>query len=359
MAKKNTTTVQRDSFVADLADFVTDSPTSWHAVEAVANRLADAGFARLDETGKWSKFRGNDAGFIVRDGAIVAWKAGKKVHAASPARVLGAHSDSPGFVVKPQPQFSVEGWEQVGVEVYGGPLLNSWLDRDLALAGRIVDRDGNEHLLRTEAVARIPQLAIHLDRGVNSGLELDPQRNTQPIIGVAGASYQDLVSQAAGVAADKIFGSEIRLVDTQEPARIGAHHELFASGRLDNLSSVYAGLEALVTTEPAADEIAVLAVFDHEEVGSATRAGADGPVLLDVLERLLSSLGADREALARSRARSWVLSADAGHAVHPNYTDKHDPNVRPLAGQGPILKVNAKQRYASDAFGEALWKPGV
>ena len=271
--------------------------------------------------------------------------------------MLGAHTDSPGFVVKPQPDFTAHGWAQLGVEVYGGPLINSWLDRDLGVAGRIVTADGAEYLVSTGAVARIPQLAIHLDREANSGLKLDRQRNIQPVIGVAGDSVSlGALLRGHGVDDEQVAGFDLRLFDTQRPERIGAARDFFASPRLDNLSSTFAGLIALIVSEPAPGTIAMCASFDHEELGSESRSGASGPFLADVLERLWTGLGASREDQARALAASWCISADAGHSIHPNYADKHDPNVRPLAGRGPMLKINANQRYASDAHGGALWR---
>lgn len=346
---------ETDSFVSGLADFVTESPSSWHAAAAVAKRLDAAGFHRFDEAAQWTGVAAGTAGYVIRDGAIIAWKLGAAADGASPVRTLGAHSDSPGFLVKPQAQFDFAGWSQVGVEVYGGPLLNSWFDRDLAFAGRLVDRQGREHLVETAPFARIPRLAIHLDRGVNAKLEIDKQRHLQPVIGMAGADFEQIIADAAGLPKSEIVGSDLVLADKEPPARIGAAGELFASARMDNLSSVYAGLDALLATDPADTEIAVLAVFDHEEVGSDTRAGAGGPLYTDVIERLQRALGADDAELARSRSQSWVLSADAGHSIHPNYFEKHDPNVQPLCGQGPMLKLNAQQRYTSDAHGKALW----
>lgn len=347
-----------DDYVEALARYVEASPSSYHAVAEAAERLRAAGFAEHDEAEGWAPLAGGVAGFVLRDGAIIAWRAGAGVSATSPVRVVGCHTDSPGFVLKPQPDFTTEGWAQVAVEVYGGPLLNSWLDRDLALAGRIVTRQGSAHLVRTGAVARIPQLAIHLDREANAGLKLDRQRNTQPVIGVAGAraSAMDLLAEAAGIPAAEIAGVDVRLADAQAPARLGASGELFASPRLDNLSSVFAGLTALLETEPAPGTISVLAAFDHEELGSESRSGASGPFLEEVLGRLFAGLGAGAEERARALAGSWCLSADAGHAVHPNYPERHDPHVRPQPGGGPMLKINANQRYASDAHGAALWR---
>lgn len=360
----------RGDYAAFLSGFVEASPSSYHAVLTAAEVLVASGFTYLDEGASWPALASGEGAFIIRDGALIAWRAGADLTPESPVRVLGCHTDSPGFVLKPQPDFSAEGWAQAGVEIYGGPLLNSWLDRDLEFAGRLVTTDGTEHLTRTGAVARIPQLAIHLDREVNSGLTLDRQRHVQPIIGVAAPdvngidtpSIVELLARGAGVSAIDIAGIDVRLSDTQPPARIGANRELLASGRLDNLSSMVAGLVALTATEPAAGTVSVLAAFDHEELGSETRSGASGPLLADVLARLRSGLtsGLDaREAVdagARAHAASWCLSADAGHAAHPNYPEKHDPRVRPRPGAGPILKINANQRYATDAHGAALWR---
>lgn len=346
----------RDDYIEEFAEFVTASPTSYHAAEAVAEVLLAAGFTELDEAASWPTLQAGARAFTRRDGAIIAWRAGSHLAATSPALVLGCHTDSPGLVLKPNPDFSAKGWAQVGVEVYGGPLLTTWFDRDLAIAGRLVTSDGNVHLMRTEAVARVPMLAIHLDRDGGSALAVDRQRHMQPIIGVGEANVGELLARAAGVAAADVVGADVRLVDTQAPARLGANRELFASPRLDNLSSVYAGLVALVSGGVAPDSIAMLAAFDHEELGSETRSGASGPMLEDVLVRLREGLAANAEQAARAMSLSWCLSADAGHSVHPNYFEKHDPNVQPVAGGGPMLKVNANQRYATDAHGALKWQ---
>ncbi len=399
----------RDGYISAFAEYVSASPSSYHAARAAARLLSEAGFTEYAEADGWEPLASGGRGFVVRDGAIIAWRAGDEVSPVSPVRVLGAHTDSPGFVLKPQPDFTADGWAQAGVEVYGGPLINSWLDRDLGLAGRIVTRAGDEHLVCTDAVARIPQLAIHLDREANSGLTLDRQRHVQPILGLnasgilgegrriharsVGSVRDSTLDGGVGAGADggvqtadarggaisvlrllataiegaagrevqdagvaDIAGVDVRLYDTQPPARIGALGDLFASPRLDNLSSTFAGIVALIETEPAAGTIAVLAAFDHEELGSESRSGACGPFLADVISRLQAGLGATAEDAARGLARSWCLSADAGHSVHPNYPEKHDPRVRPLAGSGPMLKVNGNQRYASDAHGAALWQ---
>lgn len=346
----------RDEYIERFTDFVAASPTSYHAAAAVASALDAAGFAQLHESDAWQPLSPGEGVYTRRDGAIIAWRAGSELTASSPVRVLGSHTDSPGLMLKPQPDFSTRGWAQLGVEVYGGPLLSTWFDRDLAVAGRVVTADGAEHLVRTEAIARVPMLAIHLDRDSGGALTVDRQRHMQPVIGMGSASIGELLAASAGIRVEDIVGADVRLADTQRPARIGVERELFASPRLDNLSSVFASLVALIEGSVADGEIAMLAAFDHEELGSETRSGASGPLLEDVIVRLRAGLGASAEDAARAMAASWCLSVDAGHSVHPNYAEKHDPNVQPLAGHGAMLKVNANQRYATDAHGAAMWQ---
>jgi aspartyl aminopeptidase len=343
--------------IDDLGTFIQASPSSYHAAAEVARRLVEAGYTALDENGTVNGWRevGPGARFvIVRDGAVIAVAIPETAGSATPFRVLGAHTDSPTFKLKPRPAMASHGWLQAAVEVYGGPILASWFDRELELAGRLVTRDGGSHLVRTGPFARIPHLAIHLDREVNSGFTPDRQRDVQPIFGVDGPDVLAHLARAAGTEAAEIVGHDVVAVDSAAPARFGADGSLFAAGRLDNLSSVHAGLTALLRAEPN-DCIAVLAAFDHEELGSESRSGASGPLLAEVLEGVSVALGGDRLDLARTIANSWCLSADAGHAVHPNRPEKHDPTHRPVVGGGPLLKLNANQRYTTDALGSALW----
>ena len=367
----------------DLATFVEASPSSYHAAHEVARRLEAVGFERLDETAAWPRV--GDAGgdgpaggryVVVRDGAVIAWAVPAGASPTTPFAVLGAHTDSPGFKLKPRPSVGREGWWQAGVEIYGGPLLNSWLDRELELAGRLVTADGEEHLVRTGPLLRIPQLAIHLDRAANDGLALDKQQHTQPVWGLAsaggpagsdaagGPSGGDVLAELAhhaGVRASDVAGYDVVVADTQSPRVFGAHDAFLASGRLDNLLSVHAGLVALLEVAGSPDRpvegavIPVLAAFDHEEIGSESRSGASGPFLADVLARVAAGLGGTEEERHRQLASSLCVSSDVGHSVHPNYPERHDPANRPLAGGGPILKINANQRYTTDANGAAAW----
>ncbi|WP_308799153.1 M18 family aminopeptidase [Agromyces silvae] len=353
--------VATDAYVSDFAEFIKASPSSYHAAAEVARRLEAVGFARLDERDAWPTGAGGRV--VVRDGAVIAWVQPESVDASSPFRILGAHTDSPGFKLKPNPSSEAAGLSQANVEVYGGPLLNSWLDRELELAGRLVTVDGAEHLVRTGPMLRIPQLAIHLDREANKGLTLDRQRHVQPIwaAGEPG-DILALLAERAGVTRADVAGHDVLTAATTAPERFGRDDVFFAAGRMDNLTSVYAGLAGLLaaheggTDASAPAHLPVLAAFDHEELGSESRSGAAGPFLEDVLSRIAVGLGASDDERRRAFADSWLLSSDAGHAVHPNYPEKHDPVNRPVLGGGPLLKLNANQRYATDAVGSALWE---
>ncbi|GAA0541325.1 M18 family aminopeptidase [Paractinoplanes ferrugineus] len=342
--------------IDDLGSFIAASPSSYHAAAEVARRLDDAGYATLDERSDWHEIVRPGAKLVlVRDGAVIALALPAQAGPATPFRILGAHTDSPTFKLKPKPALTSNGWLQAGVEVYGGPIIASWFDRELEFAGRLVDRDGIVHLVRTGAFARIPHLAVHLDREVNTGFTPDKQRDTQPIFGVSGPDVLTHLAHLAGLSsAHDVGGFDVVTVDSTPAARFGADDSLFAAARLDNLSSVHAGLTALLRAAPG-PAIAVLAAFDHEEIGSESRSGAAGPLLATVLERVSSALGGTRDDLARAIFASWHLSADAGHAVHPNRPERHDPANRPIAGGGPLLKINANQRYTTDAIGAALW----
>jgi aspartyl aminopeptidase len=350
--------------IHDLARFVEASPSSFHAVAEAARRLDEAGFTQLHEADDWSSPQrkgAKSAGrhYVIRDGSIIAWIRPATATATTPFRILGAHTDSPGFKLKPKPTIGSEGWLQAGVEVYGGPLLNSWLDRELELAGRIAFADGSTALVRTGPFLRFPQLAIHLDREVNDKLTLKRQAHMNPVFGLGDRADADLLGHLAGISgggkASDIAGYDISVADTATPTVFGLDDAFFASGRLDNLSSVHSGLSALLRLGDRHAHIPMFAAFDHEEVGSATRSGASGPFLADVLTRVGAGLGASDTDRMRAFADSWCLSADAGHAVHPNYPERHDPANRPVLNGGPLLKINANQRYATDATGAAEW----
>ncbi|MDF3301017.1 M18 family aminopeptidase [Streptomyces tropicalis] len=346
----------------DLMSFLAASPSPYHAVANAAERLEKAGFRQVAETDAWDGTAGGK--YVLRGGAIVAWYVPEGAAPHTPFRIVGAHTDSPTLRVKPQPDLGAHGWRQVAVEIYGGPLMNSWLDRDLGLAGRLTLRDGSTRLVDVDRpLLRVPQLAIHLDRSVSSeGLKLDKQRHLQPVWGLGSdVDEGDLISfleEEAGLPAGEVAGWDLMVHSVEPPAYLGRDRELLAGPRMDNLLSVHAGTAALAaaaTSGQAPTSIPVLAAFDHEENGSQSDTGADGPLLGNVLERSVFARGGSYEDRARAFAGTVCLSSDTGHAVHPNYAERHDPTHHPRAGGGPILKVNVNNRYATDGSGRAVW----
>ena len=341
------------SHIDDLAAFVAASPTSYHAAAEIASRLEAAAYALVSETEGW---QAGDQQYVVRDGAVIAWRVPGDWRPEHGIRIVGSHTDSPALKLKPNPLMSSAGWQQLGVEVYGGPLLGTWLDRELGLAGRLVTRDGDVHLVSTGPILRVPHLAPHLDRALGDHVQLDRQRHLQPVYAIGeGLDPYRLLLTAAGVPDAELAAYDVFCYPTEPSAVFGGQGEFFASWRLDNLSSVHASLTAFLDDASAGESLAVFAAFDHEEVGSSTRSGASGPFLADVLRRLTLTLGLDEAAHLQALAASSCVSADAGHAVHPNYAELHDPGNRPLPNHGPLLKLNAQQRYASDAVGSAIW----
>ncbi|HEX5565582.1 MAG TPA: M18 family aminopeptidase, partial [Streptomyces sp.] len=356
----------------DLVSFLVASPTPYHAVASAAERLEKAGFQQVAETDVWDG--GSGGRYVLRGGAIIAWYVPEGATAATPFRIVGAHTDSPTLRVKPVPDTGAAGWRQVAVEIYGGTLLNTWLDRDLGLAGRLVLRDGSTRLVNVDRpLLRVPQLAIHLDRQVNDGLKLDRQRHMTPVWGLGESREGDLMeflAEESGLRAADITGWDLMVHSVEPPAYLGRDRELLAGPRMDNLLSVHAGAAALAAVaeqdrgraegrdEGAGGElpyIPVLAAFDHEENGSQSDTGADGPLLGGVLERSVFARGGSYEDRARAFAGTVCLSSDTGHAVHPNYAERHDPTHHPRAGGGPLLKVNVNNRYATDGFGRAVF----
>jgi aspartyl aminopeptidase len=352
--------------VGDLLRFIDRSPTPYHAVAEATRRLAAAGFRALDEGELWELSPG-DARYAIRaGGSLLAFIVGERSPAEAGFHFVGAHTDSPNLRVKPRPELEREGLQQLAMEPYGGVLLHTWLDRDLSLAGRVT-LTGPEGLVTRlvdlrRPLLRMPNLAIHLQRELaTEGLKLNAQTHAVPLLGLAGgASLAELlVAELAAEggpapAARDVVGFDLMAYDVQPATRGGARGELIFAPRLDNLASCHAALTALV----AARETRLppwtngIVLYDHEEVGSRSAAGAAGTFLADGLDRIVGSVkGGAKQGLARAAARSLLLSADMAHAVHPNYADKHEPGHRPRLGGGPVLKINAGQAYASDGPG--------
>ena len=344
------------SYTEDFLDFIAASPSSYHAAEEVSRQLREVGFDLQDESEEWSAAPGGH--MMVRGGAVAAWYVPEGADKNSGFRVVGSHTDSPGLVLKPTPDFSAAGWQQVAVEVYGGALLHTWFDRELTVAGQIVTKDGTRHVVNTGPVLRLPSLAIHLYR--KDEFKPDRQHNMQPVLSVGHpeASILQVVGEKAGVAKQDIASFNLITADAARGEVFGAGDQFIAAGRMDNLSSVYASLAAMknAAQDYQGKDILVMMAFDHEEVGSSSRYGAGGPILADVLTRTARVLGANEEERFQMFSRSSCVSADAAHSVHPNYVGKHDPTHHPIIGKGPVTKINGNQRYASDATTVALWE---
>ncbi|WP_053234147.1 M18 family aminopeptidase [Sandaracinus amylolyticus] len=354
----------------DLISYVNASPTPWHAVGETIRRLETAGYRRLDEAESWSVKPG-DRVYVVRAGSsIAALEIGDAAPETAGFRLIGAHTDSPNLRVKPNAQLKRSGQHQIGVEIYGGVLLYTWLDRDLALAGRVMVRAGNAldaRLVRFDrAMLRVPSLAIHLDRAVNTeGLVLNAQSHMVPLLALESGGALDFKALLAdavrrdgeSLAAGDVLAFELCAYDVVPATRGGVRGEYVFAPRLDNLASCHASLAALLDAPAAPHVTRGVFLFDHEEVGSMSAQGADGPFLRDVLTRVCEAHPkSSRDALPRALARSFFVSADMAHALHPNYADKHEPQHQPQLGGGPVIKSNANQRYATDAEGQARFE---
>jgi aspartyl aminopeptidase len=331
-----------------LCEFIDASPSPFHVCVTVARRLSAAGFTELSERDEWPA---EGSFFTVRAGSLVAWRA-DSADRTGPFRIVGAHTDSPNLRVKQHPDRFVTGWQVVALEPYGGAWLNSWLDRDLGISGRLSIRVGNtiDHwLVRIdEPILRVPQLAIHLAEDRKS-VSLDPQRHVNAVWGVGNASRPFLryVAEHAGVAEVDVLGADLMTHDLTPSTLAGANQELVSAPRLDNQATCYAGLEAFLAAE-SSEHMPVLALFDHEEVGSQSDHGAQSDLLHTVLERITLAAGGGREDFLRRLPASIVASGDMAHATHPNYPERHEPGHLIEVNGGPVLKVHPNLRYATD-----------
>jgi len=351
----------QSDFNQHLLDFLQASPTPFHATEQIADTLQQAGYTELDESESW--LIEEQQGYFIRrnDSSIIAiWVADK----AQALRLIGAHTDSPCLKVKPQPDIKNKGYWQLGVEVYGGALLAPWFYRDLSLAGRVHARVNGaiESVMVNfeKAIATIPSLAIHLDREANNARTINPQTQLPPLlaIGGEGRDFNELLKDKVAEThpgVEHILDYELFFYDTQAPDVIGLSDEFIASARLDNLLSCYIGLEAMLDNPAgvqSGQQNKMLVCTDHEEVGSASACGAQGPFLQQVLERIWPN----NEERNRIIADSMLISADNAHGIHPNFADKHDQNHGPMLNAGPVIKINANQRYATNSLTSAVFR---
>ena len=349
--------------VDDLLTYIDQSPTPYHAVIETAGRLEAVGYSLLEEGDAWTLSPGDRRYVIRAGGSIAAFEVGSAAPAEAGFRVIGAHTDSPNLRIKPSPDVREHGYHQLAVEPYGGVLLHTWLDRDLTIAGRVtlaIDGETETRLVDFERpLLRVPNLAIHLYRELNQeGLKLNAQRHLSPLLGLGDdADFVEMLCAELGregamVDRDQVLAFDLMTYDTQRSVRSGANGEFIHAPRLDNLASSHAGIEALIQAGAAGPSAAtrVVVLYDHEEVGSRSTQGAGGTFLADTLERIaIGAKGSDAESMARAVSRSWLISADMAHAIHPNYADRHEPGHRPKLGAGPVIKTNSNQAYATDA----------
>lgn len=360
--------MQNEDFIDGLLDFITRSPTPFHAAQSMVELLEHAGFQRLTEKERWDVSSGRY--FVTRnDSSIVAFALNRPL-AEHGIHMVGAHTDSPCLKVKPNAAVTANRYLQLGVEVYGGALLNPWFDRDLSLAGRVSYLNENQQVAHRlidweQAIAVIPSLAIHLDREANDQHAINKQLHLPPVLmplpeSSAAPDFHALLLERVngqlstehdpGAKAVKVLDYELSFYDVQQPAVIGLNDDFIAAARLDNLLSCYTGLMALLDHD--GEQNALLVCNDHEEVGSVSTAGAQGNFLQSVLARLCG----DEQGMSRTMASSFMISADNAHAVHPNFVDKHEPGHGPVINAGPVIKVNANQRYATNSETGALFR---
>ncbi|GKU31590.1 M18 family aminopeptidase [Clostridium folliculivorans] len=352
----------------ELIDFLYESPTAFHAVENVKKELTKNGFKELKEEDSW-KLKKEGKYFVTKnDSALIAFKVGTGRIEEHGFKIIGAHTDSPTFRIKPNPEITAENkYIKLNTEVYGGPILNTWFDRPLSLAGRVTLKGKNPLFPETRLVninrpiLVIPNLAIHMNREVNEGVKLNRQKDTLPLLSMinekleSGKYLLNTIAEELKVAIEDILDFDLFLYEFEKGCIMGLNNEFISSSRLDDLAMVHAGIKAIINTQ-ASEATNIMACFDNEEVGSETKQGADSELLAHILERIVLCLGGDREHYFRALAKSFLISADLAHAVHPNNGEKHDPVLRPVINGGPVIKIAASQSYTSDSNSSVVYE---
>ena len=356
--------------IKDLITFLDASPVSFLAVQTLSERLRSAGFERADAAEPIGCVQPGRTFFLTKnDSSLYAFRIGRKPLSEAGFRLICAHCDSPTFRIKPNAEMTGEGGiTRLNTEVYGGPIMSTWFDRPLSLAGRVILRGEDVFHPQTRLLhirrplLQISNLAIHFNRQVNDGVKLSRQKDMLPLLGIAkdelerGQMLLRVITEQLGVEVSDILDFDLYLYDCTPACTFGVHDEFISSGRLDDLSMVHAGLQALLQQEESVPEVTqVLAIFDNEETGSQTKQGAASPFLRTVLQRIASAQGSDEEGFDQSVERAFMVSADNAHAWHPNYSEKYDPTNHPQLGGGPVIKFNAAQKYASDAASAAVF----
>lgn len=355
-----------------LLSFLDASPVNFLAVKNITEELQQHGYHRIDTTEALGTVKAGDKFFVTKnDSSIYAFQIGRKPLAETGFHMICAHCDSPTFRIKPHAEIDCEGGiVKLNTEVYGGPIMSTWFDRPLTLAGRVIVKSKDVmspttlllHVKRP--LLQISNLAIHFNRQVNDGVKLSRQKDVLPILGIINDELEkgnllmniilEELNKQQTVAREDILDFDLYLADATPACTFGAHNELISSGRLDDLSMCFAGLEALLASQPT-DTTQVLAIFDNEETGSQTKQGAGSPFLSYMLKRIALAQGGTEEAYYQAVERAFMISADNAHAWHPNYSEKYDPTNHPMLGGGPVIKFNAAQKYASDAYSASVF----
>ena len=366
--QKNFIEMEVKSFAREVIEFIDESPSTYHVVKNCSDILDENGFERIMPREKWEIKKGGKYFLKKSSSTIIAFTVGEDFDVKNGFKIFGAHTDSPCFRIKPSPEIVTENVVRLNTEVYGGPILSTWFDRPLSIAGRVIVRGEDTFFPKTikiridEPLLTIPNLAIHQNREVNNGVKIDKQNDVLPVISLINKNFERegylerIILEKTGIKKEDIIDFDLYLYATEKGCLLGANEEFMSSPKIDNLASVYTGLIGLVEAEENQDRINVFVAFDNEEIGSATKQGADSNYLLNTLERISLALGLNREDFLQMLESSYILSADAAHAAHPAHLGKTDPTNRGKINEGISIKISAKQKYTSDGYSIAVIK---
>ena len=366
--QKNFIEMEVKSFAREVIEFIDESPSTYHVVKNCSDILDENGFERIMPREKWEIKKGGKYFLKKSSSTIIAFTVGEDFDVKNGFKIFGAHTDSPCFRIKPNPEIVTENVVRLNTEVYGGPILSTWFDRPLSIAGRVIVKGEDSFFPRTvkikidEPLLTIPNLAIHQNREVNNGVKIDKQNDVLPVISLINKNFERegylerIILEKTGIKKEDIIDFDLYLYATEKGCLLGANEEFMSSPKIDNLASVYTGLIGLLEAEENQDRINIFVAFDNEEIGSATKQGADSNYLLNTLERISLALGLSRGDFLQMLESSYILSADAAHAAHPAHLGKTDPTNRGRINEGISIKISAKQKYTSDGYSIAVIK---
>lgn len=366
--QKNFIEMEVKSFAREVIEFIDESPSTYHVVKNCSDILDENGFERIMPREKWEIKKGGKYFLKKSSSTIIAFTVGEDFDVKNGFKIFGAHTDSPCFRIKPNPEMVTENVVRLNTEVYGGPILSTWFDRPLSIAGRVIVKGEDSFFPRTvkikidEPLLTIPNLAIHQNREVNNGVKIDKQNDVLPVISLINKNFERegylerIILEKTGIKKEDIIDFDLYLYATEKGCLLGANEEFMSSPKIDNLASVYTGLIGLLEAEENQDRINIFVAFDNEEIGSATKQGADSNYLLNTLERISLALGLSRGDFLQMLESSYILSADAAHAAHPAHLGKTDPTNRGKINEGISIKISAKQKYTSDGYSIAVIK---